>query len=694
MSPAMPSTTTSPLLDGLNPEQREAVTTPASPLRILAGAGSGKTRVLTRRIAYRCATDDADPRFVLALTFTRKAAGELQHRLRALGLRDRLQAGTFHAVAYAQLQARWAERNVPPPAVLDRKFRVLRGVVPRRPGLDAALADYATEIEWAKARLVRPSEYTAAAGAAHRRAPVSYGEMAGIYEQYERAKHRAGLVDFDDLLWRCIREMEDDANFGAAQRWRFRHLFVDEFQDVNPLQLRLLDLWRGDRDDLCVVGDPNQAIYAWNGADPTILTDFERRHPDAATVVLDENYRSSPQVLAVANAVLAGGDAKELRRLRATRPDGPVPEVRSYPTDEAEARAIARAARDLHGPNRRWAHQAVLTRTNAQSVLLERAFAAANVPCRVRGRGAFLELPEIKDTLRELSRARGGFVEALAALEARIQPEDLNDLEPPEPDEDGGGGEDRAELSDSELARRHNLDELFRLAGDYVASERTPAAAGFEAWLRATLRNEDAEAGGDAVEITTFHAAKGLEWPIVHLAGLESGLVPIGLARTLDAQAEERRLFYVAVTRAEQVLRLTWSETRKFGEKMARRSPSPYLDDVEHVLAALRAGTAPDDWRPHVAAQRARLSRRNAAPKTLDEPATELLRDLKQWRSGAAKAASVPAYVIFHDATLEAVARARPATRSALLACPGVGPVKVSRFGDDVLAVVARHGSG
>jgi DNA helicase-2/ATP-dependent DNA helicase PcrA len=691
MSPPMPSTTTSPLLDGLNPEQREAVTTPASPLRILAGAGSGKTRVLTRRIAYRCATGDADPRHVLALTFTRKAAGELQHRLRALGLRERLAAGTFHAVAYAQLQARWAEQNVRPPTVLDRKFRVLRGVVPRRPGLDAALADFAGEIEWAKARLVRPSEYTAAAGAAHRRAPVSHGEMAGIYEQYERAKHRAGLVDFDDLLWRCIREMEEDANFGAAQRWRFRHLFVDEFQDVNPLQLRLLDLWRGDRDDLCVVGDPNQAIYAWNGADPTILTDFARRHRDAATVVLDENYRSSPQVLAVANAVLAGGDARELRRLRATRPDGPVPEVRSYPTDEAEARAIARAARDLHGPNRRWAHQAVLTRTNAQSALLERAFAAAKIPCRVRGRGAFLELPEIKDALRELSRSRAGFVEALAALEARERPEAVNDLEPSEPDADA---DTRDELSDSELARLHNLDMLFRLAGECVASERAPTAAGFEAWLRATLRNEDADARGDAVEITTFHAAKGLEWPIVHLAGLESGLVPIGLARTPDAQAEERRLFYVAVTRAEQVLRLTWSETRKFGEKMARRSPSPYLDDVEHVLAALRAGTAPDDWRPHVATQRDRLSRRNGPPKTLDPPATELLKDLKQWRSGAAKAASVPAYVIFHDSTLEAVARARPATRAALLALPGVGPVKVSRFGDDVLAVVARHGSG
>src|SRR5262249_42559880 len=159
-------------------------------------------------------------------------------------------------------------------------------------------------------------------------------------------------------------------------------------QDVNPLQLRLLDLWRGDRDDLCVVGDPNQAIYAWNGADPTILTDFTRRHPDAATVVLDENYRSSPQVLAVANAVLAGGDGREWRRLRAARPDGPVPEVRSYPSDDAESRAIARAARDLHGPNTLWAHQAVLTRTNAQSVLMERAFTAAKIPCRVRGRGA------------------------------------------------------------------------------------------------------------------------------------------------------------------------------------------------------------------------------------------------------------------------------------------------------------------
>jgi DNA helicase-2/ATP-dependent DNA helicase PcrA len=691
------------VLDGLDPGQREAVTSEAAPLRILAGAGSGKTRVLTRRIAYRCATGSADAAHVLALTFTRKAATEMQRRVTHLGLRGRVTAGTFHAVAYAQLRTYWADRSIRPPDLLERKGRILARFVPRRSG-DVTAADFAQEIEWAKARMVTPDRYVAEAGAAARRAPLAHGAMADVFRRYEEEKQRARLVDFDDLLSLCAASIETDLEYAAAQRWRFRHLFVDEFQDVNPLQLRLLDAWRGERPDLCVVGDPNQAIYAWNGADPSILRDFGTRHPTAVTVMLDRNYRSAPQVLAVANAVLAAGAAStgagpRLTRLVATRPDGPIPSVRSFATDVREARAVVRAARDLHGPSRPWSQQAVLTRTNAQTVLLERAFRAAGLPFRLRGRTPFLELPEIKEALRDLRRTSANLGEGLAALEARLAVDPEAD-----PDDDADAGADvvtgRPGLSDAELARRQNLAVLLRLANEYTDSDRGGTAEGLAAWLAATVRGDDADGPADAVDVTTFHAAKGLEWQVVHLAGLEAGLVPIGHARTAEAEAEERRLFYVAITRAERELHMSWAEQRMFGTRPAKRTRSPYLIEVDHVLAALAAGAAPDDWRPHLGEQRDRLRAANR-PRAkvrgraeLDTAGAELFDALKQWRAQAAKAAAVPAYVIFHDSTLEAVARERPGDRHALLALPGIGPVKVNRFGDDVLAVVALHDGG
>ena len=654
----------STLLDGLDEAQRAAVTATASPLCILAGAGSGKTRALTRRIAWRCETGDADPRHVLALTFTRKAAGELKTRLRALGLRDDVTAGTFHAIAYATLRARWAERGQSPPELLQSKIRLL---MPHSRGKAFTASDLAGEIEWAKARMIAAHEYAEAAVAAGRRPPVPPDDMARIYQRYEEAKRKARQVDFDDLLALCTGEMEQHAEFAAAQRWRYRHLFVDEFQDVNPLQFRLLEAWRGPSLDLCVVGDPNQAIYAWNGADAGYLTRFCDRFPGAEVVTLDRNYRSSPQVVAVANAVLASSGVRF--RLHATCQDGQLPVIRSYATDVLEAAAIARTVRDLNGPQVPWSHQAVLVRTNAQAQLLERAFSKAQVPCRVKGRAAFLELPEVKDALRVIARAPT-LADALVEIDVREEPTD--------------------EMSEAALERVRNVGELVRLLNEYRAMDAGGRPAEFVEWLTATLGREDNDRG-DRVDIATFHAAKGLEWPIVHLAGLEAGLVPIGLAKSPEAQEEERRLFYVAVTRAERVLRCSWAEQRTFGTRTSNRSPSPFLDEVEHVLAALAAGESVEDWRPRIAAPRDKL--RAASPRARrDDLAVEhrpLFDALKQWRAGAARAANVPAFVIFHDSTLRALAEARPRTPTALLAVPGIGPVKATRFGPDVLAVVA-----
>ncbi len=716
------------LLVGLNEAQREAVTSDASPLCILAGAGSGKTRVLTRRIAYRCARGSADPRHVLAVTFTRKAAGELTQRLRALGLRDRVQAGTFHGVAYGQLRSHWADHGLRPPTLLDRKGRILGRLLPRSPGKPFTALDAASEIEWAKARMVTPARYAEAAAVAGRRPPLPPDAMAGVYERYEDEKRRRHLVDFDDLLWLCARAMTTDDDFRAAQRWQFRHLFVDEFQDVNPLQFRLLRTWQGDHLDLCVVGDPNQAIYAWNGADAGYLTRFGEHFPQAGFVALDRNYRSSPQVLALANAVLDAGlsggrdpggrdpggrdPARRGGRLRATRPDGPIPSVHAFATDRHEARAIARAVRDRNRPGVPWSHQAVLVRTNAQGVLLEEAFRAAAIPFRLRGRAAFLDLPEIKDALRALAGTGTGttLARGLAQLEASIAPigygaDDAGTDEVPPDDglrDDGGSEGPSRARSDAETARLANLAELLRLAEEYSAGDPSPTGSGFTTWLAATVRAEDSGSGGDAVEIATFHAAKGLEWPIVHVAGVEAGLVPIGHAKTPEAEAEERRLLYVAITRAERELRLSWAEQRTFGTRTSSRSPSPYLSEIADVLAAMAAGVAPGDWRAPLARERERLRNRRPGPRSsggtkggaaaLTEPGDLAVFDeLKAWRSVAARAADVPAFVIFHDRTLVELARTRPATRQALLAVDGIGRAKAGRFGDDVLAVMARH---
>ena len=712
------------LLDGLNDPQRRAVTSPVVPMCILAGAGSGKTRVLTRRIAHRAVTDAHDPQRVLALTFTRKAAGELRNRLRQLGLRDTVAAGTFHSVAYAQLRARWADRNIAPPTLLDRKAGFVARLLPRglrtTSGRDVVPLDIVSEIEWAKARRVTPEQYPSAAKAASRTPPIDARQLSSIFERYEADKRAKRMVDFDDLLSLCVRDLGRDEAFAAAQRWRFRHFFVDEYQDVNPLQQALLDAWLGDRTDLCVVGDSNQAIYAWNGADARYLTEFTERWGSGEVVSLTDNYRSSPQVLAVANAVLAGGTAarrasqrgETFVALRAHRGDGPLPTITPCADDTAEARAIARAVRDRHAPGTSWSSQAILVRTNAQTAVIEAALAEARIPFRVRGGGALLDQPEVKAAVAELRASSSTFAVALTDLVTAAGRgrggERPTDGEPPPAEERLAAGE-RTATGEAVDDRQANIEALVRMGTDYAAIDPNPSVPGFLAWLTQAARADQPDQFGDAVDITTFHAAKGLEWPVVHLAGVEQGLVPIGHAQTPAQQAEERRLFYVAVTRAERELAITWARERTFGTKTYSRERSLYLTHVDAALEAARAGEVPADWAVHVTDERRRSAARTGASgagrrraarvdgrvagglSRLDDADETLLDALKGWRATVARGASVAPHVVFHDTTLETIARARPRSSDDLLALGGVGPVKATRYGEQILAVVAEH---
>ncbi|MGB3412151.1 MAG: ATP-dependent DNA helicase UvrD2 [Microthrixaceae bacterium] len=684
------------LLRGLNPAQREAVTTESSPLRILAGAGSGKTRVLTHRIAYRSQEFTLDPNRVLAVTFTRKAASELRDRLARLGLRGGINSGTFHSIAYAQLRQRWEERRISPPELLDRKVGFVSRLMSSKDR--GSTIDVVGEIEWAAARMITPETYERAASAAHRRPPVALGTIAEVYERFAKEKLRRRLVDFDDLLRLAARDLDADPVYASARHWRFRHLFVDEFQDVNPLQHRLLSAWLGPESDLCVVGDPNQAIYAWNGADARYLTDFDTYFPGGSTVLLDQNYRSTPQVLTVANAVLDAGYSAPIK-LKANRPDGPVPTVTRYDDAALEAQGIARSIRDHHPPGASWSQQAVLVRTNAQATLITEELGRAGIPYHVRGAGDLLQQPEIKSALGTLRRstslqmALGDIEENVRRLAPGALPEDSESPPGNSPTQNSQAQNSQLENSQAQNSqpglsddRAANLVELVRLGREYTVLDPTGGTVGFLAWLTSTLRGED-RAGGEAVEVMSFHAAKGLEWPVVHLAGLEEGYVPIHHAKDLpEAVNEERRLLYVAMTRARDELSCSWAASRTFGSRDAKRKPSPWVEIVNSTV-----GTAAPVLAGREGVKRARRARESipkSGPSELGDD-LPLFESLRRWRKKQADAADVPAFVVFNDATLIELSKKRPDTRGALLQISGIGAVKVQRYGDDLIEIIA-----
>ena len=628
------------LLDALTPEQCDAVTTAASPLCIIAGAGSGKTRVLTHRIAWQAAQGLIDPRRVLALTFTRRAAAELRRRTRALGLREQVAAGTFHSVALAILRRHWDQNGRRHPDLLDRRMAFLAKSNSRLER--ATIADLDAEIGWARARLVTPERYPEAAADAGRRPPRGAAFTASAYERYQKAKRERRLIDFDDVLALCHATMERDPAFADAQRWRHRHLFVDEFQDVNPLQFALLSSWLGPQSTLVVVGDPNQAIYGWNGAEPDLIREVDRHLPGAAVLHLRTNFRSTPEVLEAAGRVL-GQEPQPAHRFggeppTVTRVDGP-----------DEAAALARAVRARHRRDAPWRHQAVLARTNAQLTALRAALDAAGVPTRSRGEGALLRRAEVADVLDRWPRG---------ALSAALADEHLHP----------------GESLDTERAAM--VEAFLGLARDHLALEPEATVAEFVG----SLRHDDRVGYGiDAVDLSTFHAAKGLEWPIVHLVGLEDGLVPIAFARTRAARDEEQRLLYVAVTRAERELHVMWCPTRVVGDKLVERPPSPWLD-------AFSSAEAPVADKPDLDAPREAMGRRPDIDLT--DVVTPIHDALALWRAGAARAAKVAPGAVLSDDTLQRLADQPPCTLEELSAVSGVGPGKARRFGPRLLEIL------
>jgi DNA helicase-2/ATP-dependent DNA helicase PcrA len=655
------------LTHDLNPAQREAVETTAGPLCILAGAGTGKTRVISRRVAYAIATGAVHPGHVLVVTFTDKAANEMRERLAALGFPG-VQAQTFHAAAFRQLRYFWGRLSDSRlPEVLDSKAPLLGPLQRSLPGgyKFTAVKDLADELEWAKARRLDPSSYQEAVEAMGRTPPIPGDLFAGLFRRYERAKERAAKIDFEDMLVRMLEGFETREDVAEEFRGQYRWFSVDEYQDTNPLQQALLEAWLGERRDLAVVGDEDQTIYTFTGASSEYLTGFTRRFPEARVFQLEENYRSTSQVLAMANRLLARGRRQRVKRLVATRPPGPEPRVVAFESSDTELAALVAEVRRLGDAKVALDEVAVLVRTNAQIPPIEEALAAAAIRYQVRGE-LFFRRSEVRQALRLLrSRsdraAGGGLVDAIEAI--WFERMDFRRDQEPE-------GE--------EARQRHaSLVSLLGIAERLEASQERADVVAFLADVERRAADEAAGVGG-GVNLLTYHRAKGLEFDAVLLPALEEGLLPIRQASAPAEVEEERRLLYVGLTRARVHLWLAWTARRvgPSGREQPRK-PSRFLDDL----------VAPGERvRPRAVA--AAVDRPNGSPP----PDSPLAQRLRAWRRERANQAGVPAYVVFNDRTLTALAERRPRSRGELLAVEGIGPAKLDQFGDDLLHLL--NGAG
>ncbi|MFM9446297.1 ATP-dependent DNA helicase UvrD2 [Streptomyces acidiscabies] len=708
------------VLEGLDPEQREVATTLRGPVCVLAGAGTGKTRAITHRIAYGVRAGILQPSSILAVTFTNRAAGEMRGRLRQLGAQG-VQARTFHSAALRQLQYFWPKAiGGALPRLVDRKFQLVA---------DAALScglrldrgelrDATAEIEWSKVTQTVPADYAPAVAKAGRDAPRDPAELAQVYAAYENLKRERGVIDFEDVLLLTVAVLQDRRDIADQVRAQYQHFVVDEYQDVSPLQQRLLELWLGDRDDLCVVGDASQTIYSFTGATPDHLLDFRTRHPGATVVKLVRDYRSTPQVVHLANGLLAqasGRAADHRLELVSQRAPGPEPAYTEYTDEPDEAEGAARRIRELLTAGVPAAEIAILFRTNSQSETYEQALADAGIPYQLRGAERFFDRPEVRKATASLRAAArfGGNDSALddavdlpSQVRAVLSGEGWTTTPP------AGSGAVRE--------RWESLAALVHLARDFTAAKPDATLADLVAELDERMNAQHAPTV-QGVTLASLHSAKGLEWDVVFLVGVAEGMMPITYARTDEQVEEERRLLYVGVTRARERLHVSWALARSPGGRASRR-PSRFLDGLRPGsgsaagrtaasgasggvergtlrAAAGRAGALDPSPRRQRTPARCRICGRTLTdggelkllrcddcPSDMDEGLYERLR---AWREVQAKHTGQPAFCVFTDKTLVAIAEAAPEEPGDLARIPGVGQRKLNRYGTDVLAICA-----
>lgn len=563
--------------------QFDAVRSDTRHLRILAGAGTGKTRVLTHRIAYQINAIRIEPEHSLCLAFTNKAATEIKRRMGEMGEASLVETGTFHSIAYRQVKARWNDLGIrDEPDLVSNQGSYLSRILPK--SFNNTERNFIlSEISWATARRISADDYISEAGNAERLDIIPFASVAEYFRKYSELKRKENKIDFDDIIQLAIEFLAEDPNYAAARHWKFRDLFVDEFQDVNPLQFALLQAWLGPTSSLTVVGDPCQAIYSWNGADSRFLNDFEKYFHDSQTITLKDNFRSSPEILALSSSILP-----TMESLNPKMQSGRLPTIRAELNEYEEARSVASLVKELAIGNITLGDQAVLVRTHAQ-------------------------IPPIAEVFKD-------------------------------------------------------QDIKFRVASD---DSESGAGAG----------------SGDEVEILTLHAAKGLEWKIVHLCGVEEGFHPIAHANTELALGEERRLFFVGLTRAEEELHISWARNRSLGSKRSRK-PSTYIKELSNLLDPTPFKFVSDT---KVLSQRIRafLSSRNVTDhqRNTTDREKSCADKLDSMRRNIAKTNDSKPEIVLSDDAIAALVSLKPKSIQDLDKIPQVSSIVIDRFGEQIIEI-------
>lgn len=682
------------LLAQLDPEQQQVARQLLGPLVVRAGAGTGKTRAITYRIAYGVHTGAYEPSSVLALTYTTRAAAEMVERLHNLQARG-VQARTFHAAALRQLRFFWPDTvGGSLPRLAEHKGSLVHvaasrlGMLPQGRGARELVRDLAAEVEWAKVCMLNPADYLDAA-ASGQRSPVgefSFEQVAQLMATYEDVKDEAHCIDFEDvliLMAALLREREDVAR---AVRSQYRHFVVDEFQDVSALQFELLSQWLGERHEICVVGDVAQTIYSFAGADATYLTKFRQAHPGAREVELNRDYRSTPQIVSIANHCLMQsprpGQAPVLPEgavhLVSQRDHGPAVEFTSYADDGAEVTQVVERIRALLQAGGRAGDIAILVRTNAQTEPFETALREANVAVAVQGQKPFFQRDEVVAALRVLRQAVRLQTAADAGSsigEPNGDPEAVVQLV-----EDmltGFGWSKQAPEGRGTVREQWEaMDVLVKLARRLEPSSLAEFVQHLD--RRAAI---GAQPKADAVTVCSLHAAKGLEWENVFLVGMSEGLLPITYAKTAAMIEEERRLLYVGITRAKTRLWISYAKARAGGRARAREM-SRFLTPI---------WPEEGENKPSRPGSLVSMKQVPAVVENFDADTEQLWGKLKKWRSQTAQARQVRAYFVFTDQVLANIAHARPLTMVQLRQVSGVGDMKLMQYGKEVVALVRAH---
>ncbi len=682
------------ILEGLDGEQREVALAVSGPVRVLAGAGTGKTRAITHRIAYSVVTGASEAERTLALTFTNRAAGEMRHRLRGLGVQG-VQVRTFHAAALRQLRFFWPQlsRTAFPDLMSSKAPIVARALAYCKVDSDTALVrDVSGDIEWCKSNMMD----SALIHKAKRDFAIDVATLAKVMDSYETLKKDRNLLDFDDILMLMSAAIRTRHEIQTAVHTAYRWFTVDEFQDVNPLQKSVLDLWIGERDDICVVGDPSQTIYSFTGASSKYLTDFVKTYPNATRVELVRCYRCSPEIVAMANAVIHGDTRSKPLMLRSQQESGLAPTISAYADDNDEAEKVAAAIKKLINSGTVAADIAILFRINAQSAEFETALSYLDIPLVLRGTERFFARPEVKSALTLLrgDAKNTGLVPTNLAEHVR--------------DVFSGTGWS-AQAPRGTGAVREKWESLLALMTMAEEADPSTSLTDFIADLDARAAVEHAPTA-DAVTLASIHSAKGLEWPVVFLVGCSEGLLPLSYADSEDGVDEERRLAYVGISRAARRLEVSWGKSRAPGGK-SNRTLSRFFANLSRDLVSasadsglvvsgsvVRGSSQVTPTRKRTGPKPCRVCGKGLVTpsertigrcqKCPGEPNEIIFESLRAWRKERSAQKSVPAYIIFTDATLTAMAELAPSDLDELAAIPGVGPAKLAEFGAQLLEII------